>query len=845
MYRPFLIALLPTLVALFGLSGALQAQDAELADAASRGAIVRDWMLQDYMSIALPEHLERQKLDWQAKHIQAPESKPDAPVLAKLACFTSDADSIVERRMVDRVLEETGQSGRTIRDEVEKLTGENVPGADPRWKDAYLRACELRRAERLRPLLDRWTRFVFNQHHHIPNTWKYTEGLSDAQSGRFFKPGASLNVLDMDGPYGKVRTLIDDPDGMLRNPDVSHDGRRILFAWKKSDRKDDYHLYEMDVATRAVRQLTHGPGVADYEGIYLPGGNITFSSTRPIQTVDCNWTEVSNLYLMDGDGRFMRRIGFDQVHTIFPTATDDGRVLYTRWDYNDRGQIYTQPLFQMNADGTNQCELYGGSSWFPTNIVHARQIPGTRKVLAIITGHHTGAHGKLGIIDPGVGRQEGRGVQLIAPIRHTEPIRVDKYGLGGNQFQHPYPLDERRFLVTLALPGPDGEIGRFNIYFMDSDGRRELLVEGKESGHGMGCKQIVPLAKRNIPYVRPGSVDYRKKSGTFYVQDVYKGAGLEGIPRGTVKRLRVVALEFRAAGIGMTKQTGAGFSNVSTPIAVGNGSWDTKVVLGSATVHQDGSAFFKAPARMPVYFQALDEKNYVVQTMRSWATLMPGENQSCVGCHEHKNRAPHAGLPTSLAMEAGPQELAPFFGPPRGFSFTRQIQPILDRHCVECHDGPAGHDGPGGDPPNLSGRTVHLDTMKRHISKSYLSLTHTEGTNGDYNHPIVNWINCMSGPAMLPPYHKGAATSRLMQILEEGHEGTALSPEELEKIACWIDLLVPYCGDYLEAHAWSPEEQDLYARFSEKRKRQEEFERQNIRALIEYQTAGKHAAAVK
>jgi hypothetical protein len=237
----------------------------------------------------------------------------------------------IVRRMLDRVLEEIGPSGRAVRDEARKLVGENVLGADPRWKDAYLRACELRRTQRLRPLLDRWTRFVFNQHHHIPNTWKYTEGLSDAQSGRFFKPGASLNVLEMDGPYGKVRTLIDDPAGMLRNPDVSHDGRRILFAWKKSDREDDYHLYEMEVATGTIRQLTFGLGFADYECNYLPNGDIIFNSTRCGQSVDCASPEVSNLYTCDANGAYMRRLSVDQVHTNFPTVTSDGRVIYTGW----------------------------------------------------------------------------------------------------------------------------------------------------------------------------------------------------------------------------------------------------------------------------------------------------------------------------------------------------------------------------------------------------------------------------------------------------------------------------------------------------------------------------------
>ena len=775
------------------------------------------------MSVSLPKHLEQEKQAWRDKYLTAPESKPDAPVLKNLACFTSRTDSLVERRMIQRVAEELGKQADAILADVESLSRAGPPGNDPRWKRLYLQACELRRVERLEPLLNRWKRFIFNQQRHVPDSWKYTEALSDSTRNRAFRPGSSLNLLEIDGPYGKVRTLLEDAGGILRNPDVSADGKRILFAWKKSDRQDDFHLYEMELADGRISQLTQGLGFADYEGIYLPDASILFSSTRCCQTVDCNWVVVSNLYLADGDGGRIRRVGFDQVHTIFPTLTDDGRVLYTRWEYSDRGQIFPQPLFQMNPDGTKQREFYGNNSWFPTNIIHARKIPGSRKVVAIVTGHHRPALGKLALIDPGEGRQEGRGVQLLAPVRRPDPLKIDRYGLGGNQFQYPYPLDEERFLVTLALPTPEGELGRFNVYLIDREGRRELLVEGQQPGEGIGCKQIVPLAQRNVPHVRPSLVDYRKKTGTFYLQDVYHGAALNGLPRGAIKRLRVIALEYRAAAIGSARQEGrGGTSEVTTPIAVASGSWDVKVVLGDATVHDDGSAFFEVPARRPVYFQALDENNRAVHVMRSWTTLMPGENQSCVGCHEHKNTTPRAEYGTSLAIKAGCQKLEPFYGPARGFSFAKEIQPILDRHCIECHKCE------DDDAPNLSGELVDMGRMKRNFSRSYLSLTHTQEFNGDCNHPMVNWIDCMSEPELLPVYHRGAATSQLMTLLDEGHQDVDLSQEELDKIACWIDLLVPYCGTYTEAAAWSEEEKQFYARSLAKRKRMEDIERSGL-----------------
>jgi len=580
-------------------------------------------------------------------------------------CFIDPAGFEMESRMVARVLDELGQAGGEMPTEMAKLVQAKVPGADARWKNLYIRACKVRRTRRLAPLLAKFPKIVHTRHYNMGGShYAYTEGQSDAQAERHFKPGSALCLLALDGGLGSTRDLIADAGGVIRDPDVSHDGKRILFAWKKSDRQDDYHLYEMDAASGKVRQLTAGLGFADYEGAYLPNGNIVFNSTRCVQTVDCWWTEVSNLYICDKDGGYMRRVGFDQVHSNYPTVTDDGRVIYTRWDYNDRGQLYPQPLFQMNHDGTGQAELYGNNSWFPTTIMHARGIPGTQKIVAVLSGHHTHQRGKLALIDPSVGTQEATGITLIAPVQDTKAVKIDAYGQNGEQFQYPYPVP-------------------FGIYFMDIDGRRELLATHAK----ISCNQPVPLAPRPAGAVRPSTVDYGKTTGAYYVRDVYVGAGLKGVPRGTVKRVRVVALDFRAAGVGSNRNGGpAGGALVSTPVAIDNGSWDVKTVLGSAPVHEDGSAMFRVPARTPVYLQLLDANGFVVQSMRSWSTLQPGEVFSCVGCHEGKNDASPATGHVSQALRKGAVALDPFYGEARGFSFPRDIQPILDKHCIRCHN---------------------------------------------------------------------------------------------------------------------------------------------------------------
>jgi hypothetical protein len=424
----------------------------------------------------------------------------------------------------------------------------------------YFQACEQRRALRLQRLLDKAPRFIFVKQRTLqPSFFAYTEGQSDAQNERHFVRGSYLCLLALSTNGATTRTLLADPSGAIRDPAVSWEGDRVVFAWKKSLNEDDYHLYEYNLVTGGRRQLTSGLGFADYEPAFLPNGDLIFASTRCVQTVDCWWTEVSNLYACDRDGRFLRRLTFDQVHSIFPQVLDDGRVTYTRWDYNDRGQIFPQPLFQMNPDGTGQTEFYGNNSWFPTTIAHARGIPGTGKVLAVLCGHHTAQAGKLAVIDPAKGRQENSGVQLAAPLRAAAPERIDAYGQEGELWQYPFALNETECLTTYAplgwsSPAAPPDDADFGIYWMALDGRRELLVSDPE----LACQQAVPLRARTRPSEALSRVDYLKTNGTYYIQDIYQGPGLAGIQRGSIRKLRVIALQFRAAGVGHNGSAGPG-----------------------------------------------------------------------------------------------------------------------------------------------------------------------------------------------------------------------------------------------------------------------------------------------
>ena len=681
------------------------------------------------------------------------------------------------------------------------------------------------RTERLKSVVALSPRWVYCRHYVMGGShYAYTEALSDAQNERtFLAIGSSLCLAEYQ-PEGLWREteLLTSKDGCFRDVDVSPDGTRILYSYKASDRGDDFHLYEMTLADRSVRQLTHGAGIADYEGCYLPDGRILFNSTRCMQIVDCWWTEVSNLYRCEADGSKITRVTFDQVHDNYPALSDDGRIFYTRWEYNDRSQMFPQPLFAMNPDGTNQRAVYGGNSWFPTTLIHARGVPGSPMFFGIATGHHSLQPGELMRFDPREGREEDQGAWQLAPLRKATARRVDADGQGGRVAAYPYPLNEREVVLSYLPEGwrrnKEGRLiyrdrkAPFGLYWTCVDGSYELLVSRR--GKKPPCGRPVPVCARKLPNRSSVRLDESLKTGVFAIRDVYEGGPMKGVPRGTVKSVRAISIDYRAAGIGMNTNGGPGGGGLScTPPAIGNATWGVKRVLGEVPVAEDGSVVFEAPARTPIYFMLLDENGRMVQSMRSWTVLQPGETASCIGCHENPNLAPDFRR-GEVKAECGKVDK-----PARGFSFLKDVQPILERRCVGCHSPTKN-----AKIPDLTATVVDDGKSKRRWTASYISLTHArKGSEGNWvgrpENPVVNWIHSASVPTPIPPMWKGARTSRLFtEKLDKGH-APGLTDAECRTLSCWVDLGVPFCGDYEEANAWNDQERRTWCDCLDKRRR--------------------------
>ncbi len=569
-------------------------------------------------------------------------------------------------------------------------------------------------------------------------------------------------------PDGALTTFYrPENDAFVGDVDLHFDADRMLFSMPGSH--GHWQIWEIRADGTGLRQVTRGeePDVHNYDACYLPDGRIVFASTRVFQGIPCvgGADRVANLFLMDADGGNTRQLCFDQDHNWCPTVLNNGRVLYTRWEYSDTAHYFSRILFSMNPDGTNQAEYYGSNSYWPNSTFYARPIPGhPTAVVAIVSGHHgVPRMGELVILDPAISRFESNGVVQRIPGYGEQVEAVIKDHLVDDawpKFLHPYPLSDKYFLVS-CKPAPKSLWG---IYLVDVFDNMLLLQEAP----GYALFEPVPFRPTPRPPVIPDRVRLDQNEATVYLVDVYQGEGMRGVPRGTIKGLRVYEFHYAYPQMGGHEHIGV------------EGPWDVRRILGTVPIHDDGSAYFKVPANIPIAVQPLDAKGRAVQIMRSWFVGMPGEAVSCVGCHEKQNMSPPA-VPT-LAIRRPPVEITPWKGPARGFSFKRDVQPVLDRHCVGCHNTEQRKDG-----YNLLDLTRKETNGWNNFTPSYLAL-----------HPYVRRPGPESDNYVQKPKEFFVNTSELVQMLEKGHYGVALDDDAWDRLYTWIDLNVPDHGTWGE-----------------------------------------------
>jgi len=584
-----------------------------------------------------------------------------------------------------------------------------------------------------------------------------------------------IAVLSPVTPEGKLTTLYKPKTPLfVGDVDLHFSAERMLFT--RRDERGNFQIHEISAKGGPPRQVSKGDqiDVHNHDACYLPNGDIVFASTACFQGVPCNRSKVALLYRMNPKGQSVRQLCFDQDHNFHPSIQEDGRVMYLRWEYSDLPHTFSRIMFQMNPDGTGQMALYGGSSYWPNGIYSARAIPGKPTMFAgVVAGHHDCYRtGELVLFDVAKGRRETEGVVQRIPGygKKVQPLIEDKLtSKTWPKFAHPWPLSDpstglgagKYFLTTCKLNARSP----WDIYLVDVfDNMLRLHHED-----GWGLFEPIPFRKTRRPTVIPDKVDLKRTDATVLLADIYRGKGLTGVPRGAIKRLRLVTLHYCYQGLG------GQYERVGL-----DGPWDVKQVLGTVPVESDGSANFRIPANMPISVQPLDAEGKAVQLMRSWLVGMPGEVVSCVGCHETGNMS--SAVKQTIALRREPSEIKPFYGPRRGFSFNREIQPVLDKYCLACHNGKARTDGKKI--PDLR-LTKESKYRAGHFTPSYMALRRLVRT-----------------PTMEPDMHMLATgdfhadTTELVQMLRDGHHNVKLSAEAWERLITWIDIQTPAHGTW-------------------------------------------------
>ncbi|MBT8036213.1 MAG: hypothetical protein KJO21_01595 [Verrucomicrobiae bacterium] len=653
------------------------------------------------------------------------------------------------------------------------------------------------------PLLD------FDQLLFVKRNTPYYQHQCGHRVGEAQLPGSNLCILSGLKPDGKVTDLLKGPfaNGGIGRPDLSFDAKRIVFPYARKRENgtpftsgtyggdglcDPYDLYEIGTDGTGIHQVTQHPTAEDTEPCYLPGNRIAFTSSRNNRLVQCgDWALVNGIFSVQPDGNDLYKITEPQDGEFYPSLLEDGRILYTRWDYVMKPYNTQQQLWTVNPDGRRAELAYGDYYTFsrgPIALFEARQIPGTAKVIATGAAHHNNCAGPIMIVDMDQNRGGPKGMKKITPEVHYPEVAGSS---GGHKrksttgwFRSPYPLGEHHYLVTYSF-GPD-TVSNYGIYLMDVHGNKELIYQTNSK---LSCYAPIPLRPRKTPHVIPNLVKNVDPDtpATIMVNDVYQGLLREGVKRGEVKHLRIIEV--------LTKKQHTQPRRCDVGV---NSGWDIRKVLGTVPIENDGSAHFQLPPHKLLLFEALDNDHLEIKRMRNYLNVKPGESVSCIGCHEPYGMAPPNRKQPPLASLRPPSPITP---PPwgvRGMSFKHIIQPILDKHCTSCHDGstaPQKSFNLHGSTMVVAPKPYDADEGPQHaVSQSFLNLINyvsftQVGGYGNHN------------PKTLVPTQAkttGSHASSLMKTLKTGHHNVQLPQDEWRAFAAWIDCNAPYYGDFQE-----------------------------------------------
>jgi len=487
----------------------------------------------------------------------------------------------------------------------------------------------------------------------------------DNQNDPAYTTGAQLCKLNL--KTGRITVLLETETGCIRDPKVHYDAEKIIFAWRK-DGLPNYNLYEMDINGDNIRRITSGP-FDDYEPEYLPDGGIVFVSTRARRWVGCWITQVGTIHRCDADGKNIEALSCNIEHDNTPSVLPNGQILYMRWEYVDRSQVEFHHLWTMNPDGTNQDIYYGNEvSWGV--FLSCRPIPDDDRVMGIYSpGHGRNDHyGWLSLFSKKFGPDDPRGLEHIP------------FPWGKGNLADPWPLSSETILAAELNKSKKAHVARLVVVTKNKKDNKytpRALYEIKNNTKKWIAQSPRPITKRPREKLIAQRCDASSPVGTHILIDIYNSQNLKGIRRGEIKKILIIE----------TLPKPVNFSGGPDTLSM-LGSFNLERILGTVPVEPDGSAYFELPANRPILYVALDENDLSCRRMQSFTCARPGDTMACIGCHNSRNHSnPNVGgARRVMALQRPPSKIERIEGIPDVPDFARDVQPVLDRYCISCHN---------------------------------------------------------------------------------------------------------------------------------------------------------------
>ncbi|MCK4998652.1 MAG: PD40 domain-containing protein, partial [Anaerohalosphaera sp.] len=433
---------------------------------------------------------------------------------------------------------------------------------------------------------------------------KGTNGTMLGQMNHNAKMGSSICIYEPGESGNGCRTVFESANGFIFDMSLSYDANKVLFSFMDNVRKnissqeDSFHIWEINVDGTGLRQLTFGP-YHDGSAVYLPDGRIVFCSTRVESFSLCQDFLAAAMYIMDADGSNMRRLEYNTLCDTTPFVLDDGSIMFTRWEYQDKNIFCVQGLWTLNPDGSRLQLFYGNTLTVPNSICSAKQIPGTNKVICTMAAHHHLPIGGIAIIDRSSGLENPAGMRTLTPEIPYKPAAAKQWNVldAKNHWQpgdvfypwsycDPYPVTEEMYLVSYGGGSDRQGTKQYGLYLLNDAGSKVKLYEDAENS----CFNAIPLMPRDLPHIIPGQVpEKRHGEGCFLLTDIYQGLLDKGVKRGQIKQLRIMSQTPK-------KYNTEGPRYHDHYPVMGHGSYYVKYCYGTVPVDENGTAYFRAPS---------------------------------------------------------------------------------------------------------------------------------------------------------------------------------------------------------------------------------------------------------